>query len=398
MKAVILVAGEGTRMRPLTNNRPKVMLEVANKPILAHIVHSLKDAGINDFLFVCGYLYENIEKYFGDGRELGIRIEYIEQKDRLGTAHAIECANDFVEDRFLVLNGDALIDTQFVKKLINREETSVLSVKEVNDPSEFGIILTDGKQITTIIEKPKNPISNLANVGVYVFDRGIFDAIEKTKLSERGEYEITESIQILIDEGKKIGYEIYDGGLLQDIGRPWDLLDTNELLLKNIKSNVKGEVEPNATLRGAVIVGEGTLIRNGAYIIGPVIIGKNCVIGPNCFIRASTAIGDGVHIGNAVEIKNSIVMSNTNIGHLSYVGDSIIDENCNFGAGTKVANLRFDKKNVRVMLKGKLVDSGKRKLGVIMGNGVNTGVNSMINAGCVVPSNSFILPGEFKSK
>lgn len=148
-------------------------------------------------------------------------------------------------------------------------------------------------------------------------------------------------------------------------------------------------------MKGAVAVGEGTIIRNGAYIIGPVVIGKNCDIGPNCFLRPFTSIGDGVRIGNAVEVKNSIVMNGTHIGHLSYIGDSIIGEDCNFGAGTKVANLRHDGRTVLVELGGKKFDSGRRKLGVIMGDRVHTGINSTINVGTTIASGACINPGEF---
>ena len=179
-----------------------------------------------------------------------------------------------------------------------------------------------------------------------------------------------------------------------DIGRPWDLLDANEYFLSGLQPVAAGEIEPLATLKGSVSVGEGTIIRNGSYIVGPVIIGKNCDIGPNCYIRPGTSIGDNARIGNAVEIKNSIIMKGTHIGHLSYVGDSIIGERCNFGAGTKVANLRHDGRTIRVKLKGKIMDSGRRKLGTIMGDDVHTGINSMINVGAVIESKAMIAPGE----
>jgi bifunctional UDP-N-acetylglucosamine pyrophosphorylase/glucosamine-1-phosphate N-acetyltransferase len=179
-----------------------------------------------------------------------------------------------------------------------------------------------------------------------------------------------------------------------DIGRPWDLLDANEYFLSGLQSVASGEIEPLATLKGSVSVGEGTIIKNGSYIVGPVIIGKNCDIGPNCYIRPGTSIGDNVRIGNAVEIKNSIIMKGTHIGHLSYVGDSIIGERCNFGAGTKVANLRHDGRTIRVTLKGKIMDSGRKKLGTIMGDDVHTGINSMINVGAVIESKAMIGPGE----
>ncbi|HJH31252.1 MAG TPA: glucose-1-phosphate thymidylyltransferase [Methanosarcinaceae archaeon] len=395
MKAVILVAGEGTRMRPLTTTRPKVMLPIANKSILEHIVDASVDAGINEFVFITGYFRDSIKEHFKDGKKWGrdIKIKYVHQAQQRGTADAIGCARDYVDGRFVVLNGDVLISSDYLKNLILRDGDAVLTVKEVEDPSNFGVIETKGGKVTKIMEKPEDPPTNLANAGIYLFADSIFDFIDKTTLSGRGELEITDSLQMMIDSGADVGYNILEHNWI-DVGRPWDMLYANELLLQDIKANCHGLVEPNATLIGEVVVGEGTLIRNGAYIIGPVVIGNDCDIGPNCFIRPATSIGNGVRIGNAVEVKNSIIMDNTNIGHLSYVGDSIIGQNCNLGAGTKVANLRHDGKTIRVTLGCKFLDSGRRKLGVIMGDGVHTAINTSINVGSVIESGGFTKPGE----
>ncbi|HJH29549.1 MAG TPA: glucose-1-phosphate thymidylyltransferase [Methanosarcinaceae archaeon] len=393
MKAVILVAGEGKRMRPLTTTRPKVMLPIANKPILEHIVDAAVDAGINEFVFITGYFEDSIKDHFKDGGKWGAKIEYVHQTKQSGTADAIGCARGSVTGRFVVLNGDVLISSDYLANLISREEDAVLTVKEVENPSDFGVIEISGKKVTKIIEKPEVPPTDLANAGIYLFDDSIFDFIDKTTLSERGELEITDSLQMLIDSGANVGYEILEHDWI-DVGRPWDMLDANELLLGEVKAECNGLVESNATLIGEVVVGKGTLIRNGAYIIGPVVIGNDCDIGPNCFIRPSTSIGDGVRIGNAVEVKNSIIMDNTHVGHLSYVGDSIVGQECNFGAGTKVANLRHDGKSVRVTIGYQFLDSGRRKLGVIMGDGVHTAINASINVGTVIESGGSTKPGE----
>jgi bifunctional UDP-N-acetylglucosamine pyrophosphorylase/glucosamine-1-phosphate N-acetyltransferase len=292
------------------------------------------------------------------------------------------------------LNGDIIVSQEYIKQLIGHGSEIVTTAREVENPSQFGVFEIQGDKVLHIIEKPKKPPSNLANAGLYVFPLSIFDAIRKTKLSTRNEYEITESLQMLIDSGDDVGFVTLSGKWL-DIGRPWDLLEANEYFLGGNKAEKKGEIEQLATLKGSVSVGEGTIIRNGSYIVGPVAIGKNCDIGPNCYIRASTSLGDNVRIGNAVEIKNSIIMKGTHIGHLSYVGDSIIGESCNFGAGTKVANLRHDGRTIRVRLKGEILDSGRRKLGTIMGDHVHTGINSMINVGAVVDNRAMIAPGEF---
>ncbi|MDA0524247.1 bifunctional sugar-1-phosphate nucleotidylyltransferase/acetyltransferase [Methanococcoides alaskense] len=393
MKAVILAAGEGTRMRPLTSSIPKVMLPVANKPMLEHIVDSAIEAGIDGFVFITGYHEEVIEQYFGNGDRWNVIIDHVHQEEQLGTANAIGYAKGHVKDKFIVLNGDVLVSSDHISHMIERKEDAVITVKRVDNPSDFGVIETDGNKIINIIEKPEFPPTDLANAGIYLFSETIFDLIEQTTLSPREEYEITDSLQMLINSDADVGYEILEEEWI-DIGRPWDMLDANAVLLNRMEPTVKGVIEPNATLIGDVSIGRGTLIRNGAYIIGPVIIGDDCDIGPNCFIRPSTAIGNDVHIGNAVEVKNSIIMDGTNIGHLTYLGDSIIGRKCNFGAGTKVANLRHDGKNIKVKIKGKLTDSGRRKLGVIMGDDVHTGINSSINVGTVMESRSYTRPGE----
>jgi UDP-N-acetylglucosamine diphosphorylase/glucosamine-1-phosphate N-acetyltransferase len=393
MKAVVLTAGQGTRMGPLTQNRPKTMLSIANKPLLSHVILSARDAGINEFVLVVGYHAEIVKEYFGDGSLMDVSIEYAYQKKQLGTADAVRAAQKMVEERFLVLNGDIIVSPVHIKSVAQQKSEIVLTARHVDNPSEFGVLEVSKNRVLRIIEKPKKPPTNLANAGIYVFPLAIFDAIKRTKQSVRREYEITDSLQLLIDEGMDVGYFTLSGNWL-DIGRPWDLLDANEYFLSCLKPEVKGEIEPFASLKGNISIGEGTIIRNGAYIEGPVIVGENCDIGPNCYIRPGTSIGNNVRIGNAVEIKNSIIMKGTHIGHLSYVGDSIIGERCNFGAGTKVANLRNDGRTIRMRLKGKLTDSGRRKLGTVMGDDVHTGINSMINVGAVVENGVKILPGE----
>ncbi|AAM06398.1 TPA: NTP transferase domain-containing protein [Methanosarcina acetivorans] len=393
MKAVVLVAGKGTRMEPLTSDCPKVMLKVANKPILEHILNSAIEAGIEGFIFITGYLEEQIKAHFGDGSKWEVSIEYVQQKEQLGTANAIGYARGHVEGAFLVLNGDMLIEQEDLKALVSREEEAVICVKEVENPSDFGVLETENDKVVRIIEKPKNPPTNLANAGIYLFRESIFDFIDKTQPSVRRELEITDSIQMLINSGAPVGYSSLEGRWI-DIGYPWDLLKANEHLLKDLKGSCEGTVEPYAIIKGEVSIGKGSLIRSGSYIEGPVVIGENCDIGPNCFIRPSTAIDNHIRIGNAVEVKNTIILEDTHVGHLSYVGDSVIGHHCNFGAGTKVANLRHDGKNIKVMLRGRILDSGRRKLGVIMGDDVHTGINTSINIGVVMHKGRATLPGE----
>jgi bifunctional UDP-N-acetylglucosamine pyrophosphorylase/glucosamine-1-phosphate N-acetyltransferase len=212
-------------------------------------------------------------------------------------------------------------------------------------------------------------------------------------LSERAEYEPTDLLTTLVSRGEEI--TVIEIEEWTEIGRPWHILNANEKLLISGPHAILGEVEPNAILSGRISVGRGTRIRSGSYIQGPVFIWENCVIGPNCFIRPYSCIGDNVHIGNAVEIKNSTIMENTNVAHLSYVGDSVIGSNCNFGAGTIVANLRHDGREIRSYIKDEKVNSERRKLGVIVGDDVKTGINTSTYPGTVIEPGYRGRPGEF---
>ena len=387
MQAIVLAAGEGSRMRPLTAKMPKVMLPVAGKPLLEHIILRSHAAGADRFVLVVGYQAESVRSYFGDGSLLGVKIEYAFQDKQLGTGHALMAAESLAEDRFLVLNGDVRPDVPSLQEMA-RGGAAVSAIK-VDDPRRYGVFLVEGGIFKSVVEKSANPPSNLANAGIYLLERSIFDILRAAPLSERGEYELTDGLNLLAAREK---IRIVENKSWLEIGRPWDILAANEILLKDLLAQVLGEVEPGATLKGNVVVGRGSIVRSGAYIVGPVLIGENCDIGPNCYIRPATSLGDNVRIGNAVEVKNSAIMSGSKIGHLSYVGDSVIGERCNFGAGTVCSNLRHDKGNIKSFVKGERVDSGRRKLGVIMGNDVMTGINTSIYPGTVIQSGFQGLP------
>ncbi len=235
MRAVILAAGEGTRMRPLTENKPKVMLPLANKPMLEHTLLAARDAGITDILLIVGYRKESIIDYFGDGSRLGLNIEYVTQERQRGTGDAFGMAAGHFDRCFVAMNGDITVSAAHLKKLACRKEDAVISVKQVANPAAFGVIETNGALVTRIVEKSPQPPTNLANAGVYLFSPSIFEAIAKTTLSPRGEIEVTDSLQSLIDAGKSVGYEVM-GEDWMDIGRPWDLLTANELMLKSFEA------------------------------------------------------------------------------------------------------------------------------------------------------------------
>lgn len=386
MKAVVLAAGEGKRMHPLSYTRPKVMVPLAGKPILEHVLIEIKQAGITDMILVVGYHDQAIRDYFGDGERWGISIQYMTQRKQLGTADAINLASSLLSGTFLLANGDAVVRSEDIRRIASREDMT-MGLVESADTTDMGVVEVAGDGVLRIHEKVANPPSNLVNAGIYLLTPAVFEAISETPQSPRGEYELTDSIQLMIGNRTRVGYEMLTSWL--NISYPWDMLKANAELMATMQPQNEGRVEDYAVLKGPVSIGRGTLIRSGAYIEGPVTIGEDCDIGPNCYIRPATTIGDRCHIGNAVEIKNSIIMSGTKVPHHNYVGDSVIGEDCNFGAGTKVANLKLDKGTIRV---GD-VETGLRKLGVIMGDRVQTGINSCLNVGCCLGNDSVVGPG-----
>lgn len=398
LKAIILSAGEGSRMRPLTLTKPKTMLPVAGKPIIQYNIESLRDNGITDILLIVRYKEEIVRNYFGDGSDFGVNISYKTQNDFLGTANAISYGEDFIDDSIIVLNGDIILDDEIIHEIIKKynylSPDTLMLLTEVEDPSAFGVVEIENGNIKNIVEKPKREEapSNLVNAGIYIFNKDIFDKIRETEISERGEYEITDSVSLQIEDNKTvIGHKTSKDWI--DVGRPWELIEVNEELIGKLKTEIKGTVEAGAVIHGEVFLDEGSVIKAGVYIEGNVYIGKNCDIGPNSYIRGNTYFGDNVHVGNAVEIKNSIIMENTNVSHLSYVGDSVIGSNCNIAAGTNIANLRFDNATIKTKIKNQKIDSGRRKLGAIIGDSVKTGINSSFSPGVKVGHNSTIGSG-----
>ena len=390
MDAVIIAAGEGTRMRPLTRGCPKPLLPLGESTLIEQTMDRCLDV-VDRFVLVVGYMGNTIEERLGDEYS-GIPIEYVTQEDALGTAHAIGCARDAVDGRFLVINGDVVIDDRLPRKLAESDGDTI-AVQPVENPSSYGVVEIENGAVMTLVEKPDDPPSNLVNTGIYAFEPEIFEYIDRTEKSPRGEYEITEAIELLMDDGHSVGAVEYDGPWL-DVGRPWELLDANEVVMADLDGRIDGAVEDGATLHGPVVVEEGARIRAGAYIEGPVVIRSGTDIGPNAYVRGATVLGEGVRVGNAVEVKNSVVMAGTAAGHLSYVGDSVLGQDVNFGAGTKVANLRHDDESVSMRVKGEQVDTGRRKLGVVVGDRTKTGINTSLNAGVKLGVEASTMPGE----
>ena len=399
MKAVILAAGEGVRLQPITSTRPKHLIKVGGKPILEHCLNAVKTSGIDEALIVILYMGDAIRQYFGDGEKFGLKIEYVEQKAVLGTGNAVSMVEPHIKDDFLLAYGDLLFSAEAVKNVIDlhkkEKPAATMAVVPVENPEDYGIVeLEDKKHVKRIVEKPKHEEapSNLANAGICVFSTEIFDKVRETSASARGEWEITDAVSQLLKEKKTVLAVKVSRDDWVDIGRPWDLLEANRWALERMDHKVWGLVENGAHLVGPVTVAETARIRSGAYIEGPALIDEESDIGPNCYIRSYTSVGKKVRIGNACEIKNSIIMDKVHIGHLSYVGDSILGENCNLGAGTITANYRLDGGTIKMAVKDRVMDSGRTKLGAVLGDNVKAGINALFMPGVKVGCNSWIGP------
>jgi UDP-N-acetylglucosamine diphosphorylase/glucosamine-1-phosphate N-acetyltransferase len=397
MKAVVLAAGEGVRLQPITATRPKHLIKVGGKPILAHCLEALKACGVSETVIVTHYMGDAIRQYFGDGEKMGLKIDYAAQEAVLGTGNAVSVVEPYVDGDFVLVYGDLLFAPEALKAVLQSFEAekpaAVMAVVPVEKPESYGVVeLKDEKAVKRIIEKPasgKAP-SNLANAGMYMFSKEIFGKLRQTKASVRGEWELTDALSMLAEDDKPVLAAEISKGDWMDIGRPWDLLEANGWALKRMEHKVYGTVENGAHLIGPVSVAETARVRSGAYVEGPAFIDEGSDIGPNCYIRACTSIGKNVRVGNACEVKNSIIMDGTHVGHLSYVGDSILCERCNLAAGTITANLRLDDGPVKMLVKGEVVDTGRRKLGAILGDNVKTGINALLMPGVKVGTNSWI--------
>jgi bifunctional UDP-N-acetylglucosamine pyrophosphorylase/glucosamine-1-phosphate N-acetyltransferase len=397
MKAAILAAGEGVRLQPITSTRPKHLTKVGGKSILEHCLTAVKAAGIEEVIIVVHYMADSIRQYFGNGKKYGLKIEYVEQKEILGTGNAVSVLEPYVNTEFLLVYGDLMFAPNAVKSVVEmhakEKPLATMAVVPVEKPENYGIVeLENEKFIKRIIEKPsrEEAPSNLANAGVYVLPVQIFQKIKEISASPRGEWEITDAISLLLKEPNKFLAVKLSRDDWLDIGRPWDLLEANRWALTRTDHKVMGFVEDGAHLIGPVTVAETARIRSGAYIEGPAFIDEEADIGPNCYIRPYTSIGKKVRIGNACEVKESIIMDKVHIGHLSYVGDSIIGENCNLAAGTITANYRLDAGTVKMMVKDNVIDSERRKLGAVLGDNVKTGINALFMPGVKIGPNSWV--------
>jgi len=316
MKGLVLSGGYGTRLRPLTHTGPKQLIPIANKPNIQYCIDDLREAGIKDIGVILGNVMpEKVQEFLGDGSKFGVEITYIVQGEPKGIAHAVNCAKDFIgREPFIVYLGDNLLKNgikAIPSKMIKEKADCVISLCPVSEPQRYGLaeLSTDGKTVLRAVEKPREPKSNLAVIGVYAFNETFFKVYPKLKPSLRNEFEITDAISLLIDSGYKVVPHQVEGWW-KDTGKPEDILEANHLILDGIESLNEGRVEDGASVIGRVRIGKGAVITGRSVVRGPAIIGENCKIGPKAYIGPYTAIGDRCQVASA-EIDDSIVMEDS---------------------------------------------------------------------------------------
>jgi len=328
MKGIILHGGAGTRLRPLTHTGPKQLIPVANKPISQYVLEDLVNSGISDIAIILGDTYpEKVKEYYGDGRFFGAKLTYIAQGKPKGIAHAVGLCKEYVNnENFVVYLGDNLLKggiQRNVQYFRNSELDAMILLCKVKEPERFGVAEFDeNNKLIKLIEKPKVPPSNYALTGIYFFTPVIFDMIEKLIPSWRGELEITDAIQLLLNKEYSVGYDLVRGWW-KDTGMPEDILEANRLVLDEIKPEIRGKVEDEGSIQGRVSIGEKTIIRREAVVRGPAIVGSNVTVESNVYVGPYTSIGNNVFLKRG-EIENSIIMDNCMIDIDDRILDSLI--------------------------------------------------------------------------
>jgi bifunctional UDP-N-acetylglucosamine pyrophosphorylase/glucosamine-1-phosphate N-acetyltransferase len=387
MEFVVLAAGRGRRLRPLTDGIPKPMLPVGQKPLVGHVLDAATEAGASGFVVVVADEDGPVRDRFGDSYG-GVPITYAEQSEPRGTADAVACASDHLDGPFVVLNGDNLYDPASLSSVV--DSAPAIGVYRVDDPTEYGVISHDGSRVNDIVEKPADPPTDLANVGAYALPQLDRDDLVVPQ-SDRGEREFTDVLAQVLETNRVSPVE-FDTWL--DVGRAWELLAANERVISSKGGSIEGDVSPDAHVHGDVVVEDGATIRERSTVEGPAVVRAGATVGPGAYVRGTTYVGPGAHVGHGVEVKNSVVMAEASVGHLSYVGDSLVGREANLGAGTTVANLRHDDEAIDLTVKGERLSTGRRKFGTVVGHGAKTGINTSVHPGVTLSTGATTMPGE----
>jgi UDP-N-acetylglucosamine diphosphorylase / glucose-1-phosphate thymidylyltransferase / UDP-N-acetylgalactosamine diphosphorylase / glucosamine-1-phosphate N-acetyltransferase / galactosamine-1-phosphate N-acetyltransferase len=369
MQAVILAAGEGKRVRPLTRSRPKAMIPVANRPIIAFVIDALVKNGIRDIIVVVGYRKEQVIRYLN---LLDIPVEVVVQDKQLGTAHALKCAEKHINGDFLLLPGDNFIDTQSISRI--KTVTNAMLVKEHPSPSNFGVVTIRDGCVASIIEKPQHSPSFMVSTGIFSLTKNFFSFIK--------ENDITDAVSLMIQSGEKIQAIAADDW--QDAIYPWDLLKMNSRLLKTLSPSREGNSSRQTIIQGVVQIGKGTTIGANTIIKGPVIIGNDCEIGPNCCIMPDTSIGSRIAIEPFTYLGNSLIMDDCKIGSHSRISEAVIGERSRLSDHTSTSTGES-----LMEIEGAII---KPEFGAIIGDQV-TGGSFVVYNNCITGNNVKVGPG-----
>lgn len=376
-KAVVFAAGAGTRLHPLTVTRPKHLLPLCGKPVLWHVISYLKEVNINNIGVTIYHNKEQIIKYLEENNP-GVKISFIEQEP-LGTGHALYACSDFIKNEkyYITIYGDVVIKPSIMKDFINffKKENidGAIMVAETHDPKRYGLIKIKDYFLEEILEKPseeeiKNIEKYYINTGVYILPNDALKFFEKIHISKRGEYELTDILNLLAKNGKKIGVFICELGWWFDIGLPWDLLEANKKYMDLIKGEKIKDFN-GVTINGKVIIGKNVSIKPGTYIEGPSIIMDDVSIGANSTIGPYTYIGEKSVIGNSSVIEKTLILENSTIGDHVSLRSSIVGEGAIIGDNVSVLDKNYaDNVTIKVSLAGQVYDIGKKKFGAVIGS------------------------------
>ena len=328
MKGLILSGGKGTRLRPITHTNAKQLVPVANKPVLFYGIEAIRECGITEIGIVVGDTAQEIQQAVGDGSAFGVRVTYIRQDAPLGLAHAVLVSEDYLRgEPFVMYLGDNLI-LGGIRELVDEFRAnacdSQILLAHVADPTQFGVAELDGGKVVRLVEKPREPKSDLALVGVYMFADGIWDAVRAIRPSRRGELEITDAIQWMVDAGRHVRSFVVRGWW-KDTGKLEDMLEANRMVLDSFETRIEGDVRGNSSVEFKVVVEPGAVVENST-IRGPAIVGRDARI-VNSFVGPFTSIYHRTQIVNS-EIEHSIVLADSRISDIDVrIVDSLIGEN-----------------------------------------------------------------------
>lgn len=397
MKAVILAGGKGIDLHPLTQTRPKPMITLLGKPLLEYLIVELKEVGLTDILIVTGYKGEQIQNHFKKGRDFGVTIQYAEQGEKEGIEAALVAAEESVNNdtEFLLLFGDIVSENGLIQRTLNAYENTqadmAMALTLQGDKGDFGIVEIDSMGFVKkagLKEERTTSSGNYIDAGCFVMRSDILEDIKQGK-------SLTQAINTRIESGAKVAAAIWEKEWY-DIGKPWNIIQANMMLLSKVQESriSKGvKLESNVVIKGVVIIKENTVISSGTVLNGPIYIGPNTYIGNNVLIRDHSSIGEKSLVGFGSEIKNSVLFNGTKIYRLCYVGDSVLGADTILSSGVITVNTETPRKKIEMTIGGKKIKTNLQKLGAIIGDKCEIGVNTLIFPGKRIDSGSIILPG-----